>query len=235
MIWNGKPVNIPQPSSRGGTMMSDYKTNADNDRADDVQLLDRLVGRLVDGEAHADDHAHFRELAEDDPGLWRTLAEAQASHRSLMRGFEQTVATAVRVELPSPRRSSQSLWWIAAGAGWAAALALGLGWIAARATAPTPPALEGVPVENVPAVLAEPSPEELMSSYLDTPNVLGEWQPLFLETEEMSDGRIVLRYLRRIEEIAIFDENDELPLEGLELTEDPGTLGGPAPFGTPLD
>jgi hypothetical protein len=224
--------------------MTDMNNMPDDTRAEDVQLIDRLVGRMVDGEAGGDDHARFREMAEDDPQLWRRLAEAQETQRALVSGFEATIASALEADLPEARRARRGLrpgWLVATGIGWAAAVALGLGWISSMSSAPPrDPGVKHVDAElQVPAPLRDP--DQLMAEYLAAPNVIGELEPIVLELEEMSDGRTAVRYMRRIEEVVFIDAGEEIPVQGDPasdvgyLTEDPADLRGSGPSTTPLD
>ena len=59
---------------------------------------------------------------------------------------------------------------------------------------------------------AEGDAEDHFSQYLRAPYVIGEYQPTLLEVKELKDGRIVLRYLRRIGEVAVFDSASEVPI-----------------------
>ena len=62
------------------------------------------------------------------------------------------------------------------------------------------------------------------------PYVLGEWQPSVLEVESLSDGRVVVRFLRRIEEVAFLDPSRALPVDANgELTADLGLLRSSEP------
>ena len=64
------------------------------------------------------------------------------------------------------------------------------------------------------------TPEQHYERYREAPYVLGEWQPLVLEVEPLSDGRVAVYFIRRIEEVALLDPKD-LPLdENGQLTRD---------------
>ncbi len=69
------------------------------------------------------------------------------------------------------------------------------------------------------------SPEEHYRHYMSAPYVLGDMQPQVLEVEELSDGRVAVHFVRRIEEVAFLDPNRELPVDDSgELTSDPTRL-----------
>ena len=57
------------------------------------------------------------------------------------------------------------------------------------------------------------SPEEHYQSYLSAPYVLGDMNPEVLEVQEMSDGRVAVHFVRRIEEVAFLDPQGELPVD----------------------
>ena len=50
-------------------------------------------------------------------------------------------------------------------------------------------------------------------------------QPVVVDTELLSDGRVAVHFIRRIEEVAFLDPSQELPVnEAGELVKDPATL-----------
>ena len=61
--------------------------------------------------------------------------------------------------------------------------------------------------------------------YREAPYVIGEMQPVVMEVEPLSDGRIAVHFVRRIEEVALLDPTAQLPVdENGELTRDLTTL-----------
>ena len=168
---------------------------------------ERLMTRLVDGEASVGDRARFETLADEERGLWRDLALRQLEMGLLARRVAGHTAGADRIELP-PRRSWTTL--SVTLSGWAALLVLGLLWVtfageavpATNGSRPVPAAGEAVPHRVL-------TPQEHLQAYLQAEHVLGELAPVLLDTDDLGDGTLRLRYLRRIEEHIVIDE----PLE----------------------
>ena len=107
------------------------------------------------------------------------------------------------------------LTWPLAMSGWAAMFVLAATWWALLPEGST-----------VPTTI---SYEEAFNQYLDAPYVLGDLEPEVIDVAPMNDGRVALRFVRRIEEIAFVDE-DKLPLgpDGA-LTKDLGRLRASEP------
>ena len=195
--------------------------------------VDRLIGRLVDGEASVADRERFDRLAALEPTLWKRLAETQGTDTLLAGQVELELAGVDQIELPQPHEAAgpaasdvaagpaasdvaagrtSSLAW----SGWAAAIVLAAVWIVSSSIRePTRPL-----AENAISVGPTLSAEEHLQSYMRAPYVLGELDPMLLQADELSDGRIALRYLRRIEEVVFLDAEQPLP----PAAED-GTLG----------
>ena len=96
---------------------------------------ERLIDRIVDGEADDAAYAAFARRADAEPSLWRTLAERQRDMQLLAVAVRAETAFADRVDLPPapvlrrivPRRVT----WPLALAGWAAVVTLMVSWIMA--------------------------------------------------------------------------------------------------------
>jgi hypothetical protein len=202
--------------------MSDRTTNHWNEggrAAGNGLEAEVLIGRVVDGEATPDDRRRFERLATADPLLWRTLAIRQDDARALHEAFREATKRGLRAELPERRLRPT---WTLVLSGWAAMLFVATSWalvsIAAdRAGGP----VAAAPVNQAPAVI---TPVEHLRAYLDAPYVLGDLEPVIVQVEPLSDGRIAVNFIRRIEEVAFFSPAD-LPLdESGELIKDPARL-----------
>ena len=192
--------------------MSDHSVNP----TDSDLSLERLMTRLVDREATADDRAQFELRATAEPTLWRDLAQRLQDAHDLHVGVERAIAPALDVELPSsrimPRRVTAPL----AMSGWAAVLILTATWTILAMTgrigtgpAPTPGGVDGNDL-----IRATFTPEDAYNEYIgQAPYVLGELEPMILDVEELSDGRIAVRFMRRIEEVLLLDADRELPVD----------------------
>lgn len=94
-----------------------------------------VISRLVDGEGSPADWQAFRTLAEEDPTLWRELAEFQQDHAELAAYVNRAVAVADTVEADVQsemhRRFAERLRIVATWGGWAAAAAVVLAWTTA--------------------------------------------------------------------------------------------------------
>ena len=196
--------------------------------------VDRLLSRIVDGEASADDRAAFDRQAAVDPGLWRQLAAAQQEMTLLAAGLEAEVASAMQVDLPSDppeviigrvdesqaggalRGAGTSVAWLAAMVGWAAVLVLSV-VLAISGAMQTPPATSGgTPVggDGTPTTF---TPEQHWRLYLQAPFVSEELAPMIRESEPLADGGIRLHIIRRIEETYdLTPEQAATMLQGLD-------------------
>jgi hypothetical protein len=181
-----------------------------------------LMGRMIDGQATEGEHSRFRDMADAHPDLWRRLALSSVQARRLEEAFDAAADKALRVELPDAPRA-----WMGAlmrrsiaTAGWAAAVLLAVAWIAGR-PAPSP---SGTMVSAPAGGL---TPAEHLQRYLDSPRVVGELAPILLDTTVRDDGWIEVRFLRRIEEVDLF-EPDRVP-----AVEDLGRLPRAAPATAP--
>lgn len=195
------------PSEAGGALRSTSRAAAPerSDPGRDQAMEERRISRIIDGECAADELIEFVEGAGREPRLWHLLLarlhESNALARSLAEVLPETPA--VRREASAPRRS------LLRAAAW-------LGWPVAVFALVTA-SVRGLPVTggtgSRPAA-GEDTPRAVrtdhLAAYLRSPWVMGELQPLLLETEELPDGRIVLRFVRRIEEVAILSR-EEVP------------------------
>ncbi len=168
---------------------------------------DLLISRLIDGEADDTDRRHFEDLASAEPSLWRQLALRQQDMAILTRQVRAQAAIADHIELETHHRLIFPLAWV----GWAALIIVALAWFTTTKSIP----IEG---NSVPVAM---SPEQHYVEYRQAPYVLGEQQPEILDVEELSDGRIAVRFIRRSEEVAFLDP-EGMPLdEHGNLTTDP--------------
>jgi hypothetical protein len=192
------------------------------ERSDRDMSSETLITRLVDGEATDDDRVHFEHLAGSEPTLWRQLAMRQQDYMLLTAEVHRVTAAAagraLRFSWLAPRR----LTWPLVLSGWAAVLIVSLSWaLMTLVTTPRPGASAS------PASL---SPEEHYTRYRSAPYVLGEMHPEVLQVDELTDGRVAVHFLRRIEEIAFLDPSLPLPIdENGELTRDPIRLRATEP------
>ena len=164
---------------------------------DTVESTDTLIGRIIDREASAQELESFEQLATGPGGLWRTLALRHLDMAVLSDRVLERTDVVDRVEaVPRARRLSLPLMM----SGWAAVIVLGLWW--AVLSVPQGPDTRPTvgPVLEPPAVVLEMTPEDHLAEYLRAPYVLGELDPILLETEPLPEGRHRLRIIRRIEE-----------------------------------
>jgi hypothetical protein len=202
--------------------MSDMTTNRWNEdgRVRGIGLdAEVLIGRVVDGEATPDDRRRFERLATADPLLWRTLAIRQDDARALHEAFREATKHALQAELPERRLRPT---WTLVLSGWAAMLFVAISWGLVSIAAPgAGSAAAAAPVHQPRAVF---TPVEHLRAYLDAPYVLGDLEPVVVQVEPLSDGRIAVNFIRRIEEVAFFSPAD-LPLDDSgELIKDPARL-----------
>ncbi len=183
-----------------------------------------LIGRIVDHEATPQELEHFEQMADDRLPLWRTLARQQMAMGLLAERVLDETAAAEAVEVgPGAGRGR----FVVALSGWAAVLVLGVWWavVAATQDAPVgrrPPQLDRV----VGASPASPTrPDEHLQKYLAAPFVLGEHDPIVLETEPLAPGRYRVYFMRRIEEYVDIDTPpDAVVDQGGRLKIDPADL-----------
>ena len=176
---------------------------------------DLLITRIIDGEAAEEDRDRFNELSAMDPTLWRRMALRQQDMHALTDDVALATRAAVRVDVPRRWFAPGRLTWPLAMSGWAAMFILAATWWAL------------LPQDD--SATTPLSHEQAFSRYLSAPYVLGDLKPEVLEVEPMVDGRVALRFVRRIEEIAFVDEKT-LPLDSDgALTKDLGRLRASEP------
>jgi hypothetical protein len=167
----------------------------------DLPDTEILVGRMVDREGDPADEARFRALAGARPELWCTLAERLMDMASLGAQFEHAAGPALDIELPVDRGGRRPGPWLVSFAGWAALVVVALSWAVIAMRGPAPD--HGTPLPTDGNALAGWTPDDHFRAYVDAPNVIAELEPTVLEVEERPDGRLEVRYLRRIEETAL--------------------------------
>ena len=111
--------------------------------------------------------------------------------------------------------------------GWAAMFAVGLSWaiVAAGRREAEPVSSTVRPVAEPPAAVGDLTADEHYRLYLQADFVLGELDPILLETEELPDGRYRLRFIRRLEEYTVIDGSlSEVIDDDGDLAVDPAEL-----------
>jgi hypothetical protein len=168
---------------------------------------DTLIGRIIDREATSGDCESFERLASADPILWRALALRHLDMAMLSDRVVEHTDAAERVELRSrwPRRPAVNL--LVTLSGWAAVFVVGVWWavvVAGGGDAET----TSSPVQSVaepPGAVEQLTARDHYERYLEAKFVLGELDPILLDTEPLPDGRYRLRFIRRIEEYVVID------------------------------
>lgn len=189
-------------------------------RPEEESELDVLINRVIDGEVSKADRRRFDDLAASDPDLWRRLALRQQDMALLADQVGEATVGALHTDLPHRWLLPRRLSWPLALAGWAAVLIIALSWSLSALVDRDLSPMRGagpIPVQN-----GHLTAEEHLQRYLDAPYVLGDLQPTVLEVEPLSDGRVAVHFVRRIEEVAFLDPDRQLPVdEDGELTKDP--------------
>ncbi|MBT8484831.1 MAG: hypothetical protein HKO59_03990 [Phycisphaerales bacterium] len=187
---------------------------------DPEAITDLLMSRIIDGEASPADHDRFEHMAAAEPTLWRQLALRQVDSVQLRDAVTDATRRAAAVDLPS-RRVIPRMSWPLALSGWAAVLIALVSW-----------GLVTMTEQRMIEPAAEPerasfrfTPEEHLSQYLSAPYVLGDMAPVVVDVKPVSDGRVAVHFVRRIEEIVFLDPFAELPVDADgQLTRDPKAL-----------
>jgi hypothetical protein len=191
---------------------------------------DTLIGRIVDREATSGDCEAFERMASVDPILWRALALRHLDMALLSDRVGEHTDAAERVDLRFrwPRRPAVNL--LVTLSGWAAVFVVGVWWaviVAGRGDAG--PAASPVQSVAEPPVAGEQlTAGDHYDKYLEAEFVLGELDPILLDTESLPDGRYRLRFIRRIEEYVdidapttgIIDDTGNLTVDPAELRRD---------------
>jgi len=169
-----------------------------------------LIGRILDGETQPGDTDRFEQMANLEPSLWRELALRQRDMAMLVARVDRETLAADRVELPATAMTkmtdsarSKRWTWPIATLGWAAMLVVSLAWWASGVRSPD---------AQTPTVRSISS-QDHFDGYLNADFVFGEMPPVVLDVETLSDGRLAVRFIRRIEEFGFLDPNVELPVD----------------------
>ncbi|MEM0984169.1 MAG: hypothetical protein AAGI17_09490 [Planctomycetota bacterium] len=168
---------------------------------------DRLLSRVVDGEATPTDFAALRELAAQDQAIWSDLSGFSADRDLMEFAVEDAGDRAARVDAVAG--SSAAVRTVVPWAGWAAAIAVAaLAVFVPRGELPdgTMQSAGIVPVDlNL-------TSDEALDQYLELGQqegrVVAEWpEPFVLETNAVSeDGSVEVVYLRQILERRVINE-----------------------------
>jgi hypothetical protein len=164
--------------------------------------IDILINRIVDKVETQSEWAEFRALAATEPSAWELLAEAQRDDDRLRRLAHDATAFVEGVELPEALPSSRSSAFrraFSSGAGWAAAAAIVLAWIA---TGPFGGARGANPTQTAGFSL---DADAAWRQYLDRGQsegvVVGELEPkVLLDTKELPQGGYEVVFVRQIVE-----------------------------------
>ncbi len=187
-----------------------------HDSQEPVSESEILIGRIVDGEASPQDHIDFEKQAQAEPSLWRQLALRQQEMAALSEQIERALSPAVATELPAVTVSSRTRSWVVAFAGWAAVIILLVAWsIQARwleiSSPPIKRAVQSISQDQ--SATRDPDYDSFLKRYLQAPYVLGELDPHILDVEELSDQRLAIRFLRRMEEVAFLQLDEKTPVD----------------------
>jgi hypothetical protein len=181
--------------------------------------LDVLMARLVDGEGDDPDIARFELAAADDPALAGRLARRVRDDALLAAAVLPQVDELSRHALPEALARTRTARPLVAVAGWAAMLLVAALWWATSAGT-SPPIGRVVDAPSDPSAL---TPEDHLQWYLSAPFV-DEIPPTVLQVEDLGDGRYRLRYLRRFEEIGIYEGASPPVDESHHLSVHPASL-----------
>ena len=177
---------------------------------DQEQDIGILIGRLVDQETGEAAFTQFEEKAEQEPALWRQLARQQWDAGRLAHAVEYEIEATGHVTSHAgtgARTGGASTWrsLLPAVSGWAAALIICLSWVSRDPDGTMRPETTVLhPVEQA---------VEHYTKYLDAPFVLGDMTPEVVDTEVLTDGRIAVHFIRRIEEVTFLNPGQELPVD----------------------
>lgn len=168
---------------------------------------DRLISRIVDGEASGEDWDVFRAVAAGDQDVWAQLSETQRTSSVLSEALRGRAAIADTVELPDgvadPSHLQHRFDLVSRWGGWAAAAAIVLVWFTGGL--PTGgDAFSGNQAGIGPGItLADATSEQARDRYLDAGraanSVIAELpDPVVVETRAMEDGSVEVLFLRQI-------------------------------------
>jgi hypothetical protein len=168
--------------------------------------IDVLISRIVDRVETPAEWLEFRAIGTTDSTVWEMLAEAQRDHERLSALAREAVSVADRVELPASAHfhvagdaaRRRSFW---SGAGWAAAAALLLAWIATGRIGVNPTGRE----QTAGPSLSTASPDEAFRHYVergrDSGVVVGELDDkILLNTQPLENGAYEVIFVRQVVE-----------------------------------
>jgi hypothetical protein len=230
--------------------MTTTTPNPDNtpDFAPEIDARERLVSRIVDGRAEAEDWSNLRVLASADPEVWRDLADTQAQHGQLSAAVEDEIAVAMHAELPDEAHAdhaglSRRLEFVRSWGGWAAAAAIVLvWWTGIRVNGPVESMGTGEQAAGLqPRFVrtAEPAnADDALQQYIDLGRKEGSViaampEEVVLETRPLGNGSAEVLYLRQILERRVVDRFYSLATDELGRAvpvEDADAAGGARPF-----
>ncbi len=208
-------------------MTTNMSPDSNNASSEQELEAEQLIDRIVDSEASSEDRARFELLADRESLLWRTLAFRQQEMAVLADGVAKRIEGAEQIDL-SPGHGRRRIILPVTLSGWAAVFILGLWWALLGGGGGEggrgPDGL--LPAVDFGAGALALTAEEHFRKYLEAGRreglVIGELDPILLQTEPMSDGRHRIRFVRRIEEYAVVESP---PAVG-ETTETPNATEG---------
>ena len=183
------------------------KNNQEPEKASEAEIL---LSRIVDHQATEQDQQRFEQLAVVDPSLWRTLAQQQQEMAALSDTVVEQLVAADRIELPTTKSSITPLKPFAF-IGWAAAILIAAVWIL-------------LPANELSQINTDFTAEEHFQEYRKADFVLQELDPIFMDWEELPDGRIRIWIMRRIEESFIINRPLDEIIDGEKLIVTPEEL-----------
>ena len=184
---------------------NDHTTRDDHGRSAEAMLpridRDRLMGRLIDGEAAPDDWRRFRALAAAQPGAWDELEALGRDRDALCAAVERAGDAAERTRVWIEPAPTPAPWHRRVG--WAAAAAIVLMALALRLPGGVPgdPSTQGAGLLPVAAV---GSAEDALNRYLSLGREEGRVvealpEPVVLETRVLEGQRgVEVMYVRQI-------------------------------------
>jgi hypothetical protein len=167
-----------------------------------------LMSRVVDGDASGPQWEEFQSLAEQNPTLWRELAEYQRDHAELGAAVGARVAVAAHVEAPVHEhitdRFSQRLRLVGTFGGWAAAAAVALVWGMGQLQGPRE---AGAPAGGGNTAGLASTPTDLLQRYLAEGRARGQVvqempEKVMIDARPAENGGYDIYYMRQIIERA---------------------------------
>ncbi len=199
----------------------------------DELAVEQLLTRLMDGESTPEDRESFERSAAAEPSLWRSLAVRQQDMLDLRVGLERAIGSAIDVPLPRRRILPDRMTLPLVLSGWAAVIIISMAWTLMAINGQSSLIGPGTLKVNVPT----PTLAQSYNTYMhDAPYVIGELDPVVTDVEQLSDGRVAVNFIRRIEEVLLLDPDQALPVDenGVLLT-DPEKLRQFEPQVRPLE